>query len=258
MPLHWVPDGGEVLIQGASRGIGLECVHQCLAEPHIGRVWASCRHPQGAEALQALARESGGRLHLLTLDVTDELTVSEAAEQVRAAEGRLHLVLNAAGLLHDPERRIHPEKRIEEVTPEGLDALFRVNAAGPLVVARHFLPLFSHGDPAVFAAISARVGSIGDNRKGGWYAYRGSKAALNQFLHTLAVELARRAPAVTCAALHPGTTDTEMSTPFRAWVPEGQLFSPERTVRQLLGVIDGLSPADSGGFFAWDGQRIPW
>jgi len=234
MPLHWVPEGGEVLIQGASRGIGLECVHQCLAEPHIGRVWASCRHPQGAEALQALARESGGRLHLLTLDVTDELTVSDAAEQVRAAEG------------------------LEEVTPEGLDALFRVNAAGPLVVARHFLPLFSHGDPAVFAAISARVGSIGDNRKGGWYAYRGSKAALNQFLHTLAVELARRAPAVTCAALHPGTTDTEMSTPFRAWVPEEQLFSPERTVRQLLGVIDGLSPADSGSFFAWDGQRIPW
>ncbi|MFW6345310.1 MAG: SDR family oxidoreductase [Halomonas sp.] len=258
MPLSWIPEGGEVLIQGASRGIGLEFVHQCLAQQHIGRVWASCRAPEEAESLQALARSTNGRLHPLRLDVTDELSICDAAEQVRAAEGRLHLVVNAAGLLHDAQRKIRPEKRLEEVTPEALETLFRVNAAGPLLVARHFRTLYSHGEPAVFAAISARVGSIGDNRKGGWYAYRGSKAALNQFLRTLAVELARRAPAVTCAALHPGTTDTELSAPFRAWVPAEQLFPPERTVRQLLGVIDGLRPEDSGGFFAWDGQPLPW
>ncbi|ABM61696.1 SDR family oxidoreductase [Halorhodospira halophila] len=258
MALNWIPAGGEVLIQGASRGIGLNGVEQCLAQPHIGRVWASCRNPDQAEALQALAGAHPDRLRLLTLDVTDEATVRAAAAEVQAAEGRLHLVVNAAGLLHDRARRIRPEKRLEDVSPEALAALFQVNAAGPLLVARHFLPRLEHGDPAVFAAISARVGSIGDNRKGGWYAYRGSKAALNQLIRTLAVELRRRAPAVTCVSLHPGTTDTDLSAPFQAWVPAEQLFAPERTVRQLLAVIDDLAPEDSGGFFAWDGQPIPW
>ncbi|MCG5540756.1 MULTISPECIES: SDR family oxidoreductase [unclassified Halorhodospira] len=258
MALNWIPQGGEVLIQGASRGIGLQFVEQCLAQDRIARVWASCRDPARAQALQALAEAHPQRLRLLTLDVTEESTIQDAAAEVAAAQGRLHLVVNAAGLLHDRARRIRPEKRLEAVTPEALSALFQVNAAGPLLVARHFLPRLEHGDPAVFAAISARVGSIGDNRKGGWYAYRGSKAALNQFIRTLAVELERRAPAVTCVSLHPGTTDTDLSAPFQAWVPADQLFPPQRTVRQLLAVIDGLDASDSGGFFAWDGQPIPW
>ena len=258
MALSWIPEGGEVLIQGASRGIGLEFVRQCLAEPGVGTVWATCRDPGNAPDLQALARASGDRLRLVALDCTDEASVRRAADQVREADGRLHLLVNAAGLLHDRGRGIRPEKRLEDVTPEALTALFQVNAAGPLLVARHFRPLLAHGDPAVFAAISARVGSIGDNGKGGWYAYRGSKAALNQYIRTLAIELLRRAPAVTCAALHPGTTDTDLSAPFQASVPAGQLFEVERTVTQLLQVMAGLGPEDSGGFFAWDGQPIPW
>ncbi len=116
----------------------------------------------------------------------------------------------------------------------------------------------AHRERAVFASISARVGSIGDNRLGGWYAYRGAKAAQNMFTKTLSVEWARSRRNVTCVALHPGTTDTELSRPFQANVPPEKLFPPERTVRQLLGVIDGLVTGDTGRFLAWDGSEIPW
>ena len=110
----------------------------------------------------------------------------------------------------------------------------------------------------MFASISARVGSIGDNRLGGWYAYRAAKAAQNMFTRTLAIEWARSRRNVICVALHPGTTDTELSRPFQANVPPGKLFSADRTVRQLLAVIERLTPADSGHFLAWDGTEIPW
>jgi len=125
-------------------------------------------------------------------------------------------------------------------------------------VARHFERLLAHRERAVYASISARVGSIGDNRLGGWYAYRGAKAAQNMFTKTLAIEWARTRRNVVCVALHPGTTDTELSRPFQANVPPEKLFAPERTVRQLLEVIDRLAPADTGSFLAWDGSRIPW
>jgi NAD(P)-dependent dehydrogenase (short-subunit alcohol dehydrogenase family) len=123
---------------------------------------------------------------------------------------------------------------------------------------RHFHPLMARDGKAVFAAISARVGSIADNRIGGWYAYRASKAALNQLLRTASIEFARRHKNAIVVALHPGTTDTGLSRPFQANVPEEQLFSVDKTVGHMLSVIDGLSTDDSGGFFAWDGQPIEW
>ena len=118
--------------------------------------------------------------------------------------------------------------------------------------------LLAHADRAVFASLSARVGSIEDNRLGGWYAYRASKAAQNMYTRTLAIEWARSRRNVICVALHPGTTDTDLSRPFQGNVPEGKLFGVERTVAQLLAVIDRLQPADTGQFLAWDGERIPW
>jgi NAD(P)-dependent dehydrogenase (short-subunit alcohol dehydrogenase family) len=135
---------------------------------------------------------------------------------------------------------------------------FAVNGAGPLLLAKHLEPLLPRRERAVFASLSARVGSIGDNRLGGWYAYRASKAAQNMFIRTLAIELARRARGAICVALHPGTTDTELSRPFQGGVPESKLFTAERAVEQLLRVIDGLGPGDTGRFIAWNGERIPW
>ncbi|MEM6930148.1 MAG: SDR family NAD(P)-dependent oxidoreductase, partial [Myxococcota bacterium] len=151
-----------------------------------------------------------------------------------------------------------PEKRLEHVAPDALATVFAVNAFGPILVAKHVAPLLHHDRRAVFAAVSARVGSIGDNRLGGWYAYRASKSALNQLLRTLSIELARRSPNVIVVSVHPGTVDTDLSHPFQRRVPAHKLFSTERAADQLIDVIDGLTPEDTGSFRAWDGSPIEW
>jgi NAD(P)-dependent dehydrogenase (short-subunit alcohol dehydrogenase family) len=250
--------GGNALVQGASRGIGLEFVRQCLSEPRIGQVIATCRTPDTAGGLTELAARAGARLTVLSLDATDEASIIAAAAGVRRVVPRLHMIVNCAGVLHDTAYGMRPEKRLQDICPAALSRAFAVNAIGPLLVARHFEPLLAHTERAAFASLSARVGSIEDNRLGGWYAYRASKAALNMYTRTLAIEWARSRRNVICVALHPGTTDTELSRPFQANVPTGKLFNVEYAVRCLLGVIDRLQPTDSGQFFAWDGERIPW
>jgi NAD(P)-dependent dehydrogenase (short-subunit alcohol dehydrogenase family) len=245
------------LVQGASRGIGLEFVRQLLAARQFTQVFATCRSPEDARDLQAIAAGEP-RVKIVQLDATREDGIARAATEVAATTDRLHLLINCAGVLHGDGARLAPEKRLADVRAEALAASFAVNAFAPLLVAKHFEPLLGHRDRAVFASISARVGSIGDNRLGGWYAYRGAKAAQNMFTKTLAIEWARTRRNVTCVALHPGTTDTGLSRPFQGNVPAEKLFSPERTVRQLLAVIDRLTPADSGRFLGWDGAEIPW
>ena len=141
--------------------------------------------------------------------------------------------------------------------PAAMAAVFAVNTLGPALVAKHFLPLMPRKGRSVFAALSARVGSIGDNRLGGWYSYRASKAALNQILRTLAVEAARTHPELIVAGLHPGTVRTALSQPFRPEPGTPGLFSPEESAAHLVRVLDGLHPRDSGQVFAWDGQPIP-
>lgn len=252
------PAGGTALIQGAGRGIGLALVEALLAAQHVGRVFATCRQPGSAMVLQQLADEHPQRLVLLPLDLTDETSVAAAADSVAEASESLHLLINCGGVLHDHVRDLQPEKKLADIRPQALQYSFAVNAIGPLLMAKHFQPLFRHRQRAVFACISARVGSIGDNRLGGWYAYRGSKAAQNMFTRNIAIEYGRRLRNTICVALHPGTTDTALSQPFQGNVPAHRLFSPQRTAAQLLTVIDGLSPEDSGGFFAWDGRPIPW
>jgi len=251
------PAGSCALVPGASRGIGFEFVRQLLADPAVGRVFAGCRFPDSAEQLLALAAREP-RLRIVPLDVTDETSIARAAASVADLTDRLHLVVNCAGILHGGPAQLAPEKRLADVRPEALAASFAANAFGPLLVAKHFERLLAHRERAVFASISARVGSIGDNRLGGWYAYRGAKAAQNMFIRTLAIEWARSRRNVVCVALHPGTTDTDLSRPFQANVAPEKLFSPERTVRQLLEVIDHLTPAETGRFYAWDGSEISW
>ena len=190
------------------------------------------------------------------LDVTREQDFAIAADTVRRETDRLHTVLNVAGLLFDSD--LKPERRLEDLKPEALLKSFAVNAIGPALAAKHFLPLLTHGQRAVFASLSARVGSIGDNRLGGWYAYRAAKAAQNQFTRTLAVEAARRAPQLVVAALHPGTVTTDLSAPFSGNVAAEKLFTVEQSGGSVMGVMEGLKAADSGGFFAWDGSAIPW
>ncbi len=159
-------------------------------------------------------------------------------------------------MLHGPE--VAPEKSLAGLDADALASVFALNAFAPILLVQALSAQLSRDQPLVLAALSARVGSIGDNRLGGWYAYRASKAALNQLLRTLAVEWRRSHPQATCVLLHPGTVDTPLSRPFQARVPAGQLFTPQHAASQLLGIVARLTPADSGNFLAWDGSAIPW
>ena len=163
----------------------------------------------------------------------------------------------ATGLLHDGAG-LQPEKTWRTIEAEALERAYRVNAVGPALIAKHFLPRLERGRKTAFAVVTARVGSISDNQLGGWYAYRASKAAANMLVRTFSIELARRNPAALCVALHPGTVDTALSEPFQGGVPQGKLFSPAKSARSLLDVLDELGPDDSGQLYAWDGQRIPF
>lgn len=215
----------------------------------------------GIGAAVATLLESSGRfavVHALSrletgFDLEDEASIAAAA--VRVADGPAPtLVFVATGVLH---HGFEPERSWRALDADHMLRDYRINAVGPALVAKHFLPLLPRGRRTVFATLSARVGSIGDNRLGGWHSYRASKAALNMVLRNLAVELGRTHPQAVVAGLHPGTVDTPLSQPFQRGVTPEKLFTVAYSADRLMAVIDGLTPADSGGVFAWDGQRIP-
>lgn len=244
------------LIQGGGRGLGLAMVERLLADDDHGQVIASVRDPERAKALAALADDVGAaRLRVVALDLTDEDSVRAARERVGEITDRLDLVVTCAGLLHDGDD-MRPEKQLADIEPANLARAFAVNASGPLLMIKHFHDLLAHGERAVIASLSARVGSISDNRMGGWYAYRASKAAQNQFTRTAAIELRRRAKHVICVGLHPGTVDTGLSEPFQHNVPDKQLQTPDTAAGHLLDVIANLEVEDSGNVFDWAGKRI--
>lgn len=236
------------IVIGASGGVGRALAERLNADPAHDRVLAlSRRRPPGWE--------EDGRRTWREVDILDEDSLVRAAAQA-ADLGAPSRILVATGQLHGAG--LAPEKTMRSLDLAALTALFAINAAGPALAAKHFLPLTPRDQPSVFAALSARVGSIGDNRLGGWYGYRASKAALNMLIRTLAIEHRRTRPLGLCVALHPGTVDTDLSAPFQGGVAPEALFSPDRSAQALLAVLDGLRPDDNGGLFAWDGTPIPW
>jgi NAD(P)-dependent dehydrogenase (short-subunit alcohol dehydrogenase family) len=217
----------------------------------VGKAVADALEASGAyAAVHRLARSTKEANHL---DLEDEASIVAAAERVRAGPPPT-LIFIATGVLHSGH---DPERTYKAMTPEHLLRDYRINTVGPALVMKHFAPLMLREQRAVFAALSARVGSISDNRLGGWHSYRASKAALNMLLRNLAVELGRSHPQAVVAGLHPGTVDTGLSRPFQKGVADGKLFAPAYSAERLLAVLDGLTPADSGGVIAWDGARIP-
>ena len=186
------------------------------------------------------------------MDLADESSVADWSRTV----GELDWLINAAGILHTGNHR--PEKSISELYPEFFIHNITVNALGSLVLARHLREKLDHGRLATFAVISARVGSIEDNRLGGWYSYRASKAALNMGLKTLALEWKRTLPNVSVIALHPGTTDTRLSAPFQRNVPKDKLFSADYTANRLIRILRRISPSDTGKFLSYSGELLPW
>jgi len=187
------------------------------------------------------------------IDYQDETSIKESA-LIASKDARLDLVIVATGILHGEE--LVPEKSLRELSAEKFIRLFEVNTILPALVAKYFLPELNRENRSIFAVLSARVGSISDNRLGGWYAYRASKAALNMIIKNAAIEIGRRNTNAVIVGLHPGTVDSDLSRPFQANVPDGKLFTPEFSTQKLLEVLEKLTPQQSGKCFAWDGQEI--
>ncbi|THG17006.1 hypothetical protein TEA_026051 [Camellia sinensis var. sinensis] len=239
-------------------------VKQLLEKNENRHVVATCRNPNGATGLLELKNKFAERLNILQLDLTVESTIEASAKSIRERYGSLNLLINASGILSIPDV-FQPETSLSKVQKSSLLLAYEVNAVGPILVIKHMWPLLKVGggygterDVAVVANLSARVGSIGDNRLGGWHSYRSSKAALNQLTKTVSVEFARKKDPIICLLLHPGTVDTDLSRPFQRNIAEGKLFTKQFSVQKLLSIINGAKSHDNGKFFAWDGQEIPW
>ena len=198
------------------------------------------------------------RLQCLEGGSTEE-DIEQLLQQLAHLQGRITRVVICIGVLHQSEPHpMMPEKRLEDVNIQQLMHSAHVNTILPALWVAKLLPLAKGAQPCVMAVLSARVGSIGDNRLGGWYSYRSSKAALNMFLKTAAIEYSRRANNVKLLAFHPGTTDTDLSKPFQANVPRDKLFTPAFVARQLIGIMDGLSADGELSYLDWQGQPIVW
>ncbi len=228
-----LPEGFRALVMGASGAIGAALAQRLEAEPRCGSVLRL------------------GRGSVPPVDFDDEHRVAQAALALRD-RGPFHLIVNAAGVLHTPQ--FMPEKRLGQLGYDQMERTFRINAFGPALLLAHFAPLLDR-QRGVMAMLSAKVGSIGDNRLGGWYSYRASKAALNMFVKTAAIEMQRNNPNAVIVALHPGTVDSPLSRPFRG---AGIGRPAPEAAADLLRVMDGLGAEDTGGFFSYDGERLGW
>ncbi|MFT7460834.1 MAG: NAD(P)-dependent dehydrogenase (short-subunit alcohol dehydrogenase family) [Planctomycetota bacterium] len=187
------------------------------------------------------------------MDYQDEASI-DASALTASKDAPLDRVIVTTGILHEGD--IMPEKSLKELSAEKFQRLFEINTILPALVAKHFLPNLNRNDRPIFAALSARVGSISDNQLGGWYAYRASKAALNMIIKNAAIEIGRRNKQAIIVGLHPGTVDSGLSQPFQGNVPDGKLFTPEFSATKLLEVLESLTPEQSGKCFAWDGKEI--
>lgn len=227
---------GSAVVLGATGGIGAALVAALEAEGRWRRVIGLSRRGDPA------------------VDITDEASIAAAAAWLAGEAPDLALVVVATGFLHDG--RFQPEKAMRQLDPAHMARSFAVNAIGPALAMKHLLPRLRRDAPAVFAALSARVGSIGDNNLGGWWSYRASKAALNQLLRTASIELRRSNPGAAVVAIHPGTVDSGLSSPFAKAGLDVQV--PAEAARRILDVLAGLTSSQSGGFFDHRGEPVAW
>jgi NAD(P)-dependent dehydrogenase (short-subunit alcohol dehydrogenase family) len=218
-----------VLLIGNSGGIGKALEHAFKAR---------------GDQVTGFSRSADG------FDITDELAV---AQGLRSLEGSFDIVFVATGALTTADSR--PEKSLSQLSLKAMSEQFLLNAAGPALVLKHSKKLLRKDAPATFATLSARVGSIGDNRLGGWYSYRAAKAALNQIIHTTSIELSRSHPQSICVALHPGTVKTDLTEKY---VGSHPAVTPDKAAQQLLSVLETLSPTQTGLFFDWAGKKVAW
>ncbi|MBU6373101.1 MAG: SDR family NAD(P)-dependent oxidoreductase [Alphaproteobacteria bacterium] len=240
--LNSFPTPFEAVVVGASGGIGAALTRRLADDPAVRHVLALSR--SGAVPAHP-------RVTPVPIDLADEATIEAAF--ARTSED-LRLVIVAVGGVRIDGRG--PEKALRDLDAAALARAFALNTIGPALVFKHAAPRLARTGKTALAALSARVGSISDNRKGGWYGYRAAKAALNQIVRTTAIELAAKRRDLVCVALHPGTVRTALSEPFLAGYTANEIFEPDYSAAALLSVLDGLTPAQTGRVFAWDGAEI--
>jgi NAD(P)-dependent dehydrogenase (short-subunit alcohol dehydrogenase family) len=244
VPMH-------IVIQGAGRGIGLALARHAF-KSGATHLYLTARNPDESEGYRLLPPSD--RISWFKLDFLDLDSIAVIGTAISDATPRIDRAITAAGTLHDDA--IQPEKTITALAPDAMMRLYQINAMGPALFFRALWPKLRASNGVRLASLSARVGSISDNRLGGWHSYRASKAALNQYLRNISIELARYNPTACVVALHPGTVDTALSKPFQNKLAKDQLRSPEETAMRLWSVIDDVHPQNSGGFFAYDGTPI--
>ena len=232
-----------VAIIGASGAIGNAFVEHYSKDPSVKNVYAFSRKKQCYE---------NKKVQTFELDIENQINIQDAAEKVK--ENRLNHIIVATGILHS--ETFGPEKSIKDINHDSMTKVMSINTIGPTLVGRYFIPLLTKDTKSVLAFLSARVGSISDNKLGGWYSYRASKTALNQIIKNFSIELKRTNPNAIVLGLQPGTVDSNLSEPFKKNVAKGKLFTPEQSRELLSNVIENATTNDSGNLLAYDGETI--
>ncbi len=233
-----------ILISGSSGSIASALIDQITHDHPNARIFAL------SQKQVSQTRENVINIHV---DYLDEDTLQNSSQTI-SEHGSLDMILCTNGILHTDA--FMPEKALRDLNASQMIETYQANTIVPSLIAKHFVPLLSRDQATHFAALSARVGSISDNRLGGWHSYRASKAALNMMVKNIAIEMKRKNPLSIAAGIHPGTVDSPLSLPFQKNIPEKQLFSPQQTAHYILKTLAGLTPEQSGQCFAWDGAEI--
>ena len=233
-----------IAITGVSGALGKAFVNNLAAIDNVETINVFSRSEENFHSEKIFT-------HLINYKNEDEII---EASRISSANRSLDLVIVANGILHN--EKVFPEKKISEITVEKFQEVFFVNTILPSIIAKHFIPKLSQNNQSIFAFMTARVGSISDNKLGGWYAYRASKAALNMVIKNLSIEVGRKNKNAVLVGLHPGTVVSNLSKPFQSNVPEKKLFTPDQSVKYLLKILFNLKIADTGKIFAWNGDEI--
>ena len=240
-------DNLNIAIIGSTGGIGSNILSLLLQDMKVEKLYSFSRNVHDIE---------NNKLVKVKLDISSQTSINNAIESLES-DLKFDIILVTTGILHD-EENLQPEKSLRDINKENFERVFEINTIGPALIMRYFLPKLKREEKSIFAAISARVGSISDNTLGGWYAYRASKAALNMLIKNASIEMARRYKEAAVIGLHPGPVDTGLSEPFQGNVPPGKLFTPEYSGKKMLEVINKTTAQQTGKIFAWDGTEIPY
>lgn len=232
-----------IVVIGSSGAIGKAFVESYIKDTDVENIFSFSRSDLPIK---------DSKLHSFFIDIEDEQSIANAASKIDKSS--IDEIIVASGILHNED--FGPEKSIRDLNADNLIKVLKVNTVGPAIIGKYFIPLLNKKDKSILAFLSARVGSISDNKTGGWYAYRSSKTALNQIIKNFSIELRRTNPNAIIFGLQPGTVDSNLSEPFKRNVKEGNLFTPDYSVSMLKKIINGASPCNSGSLIAWDGEEI--